>query len=560
MRQRLLVTVLAVLGVILAFIVRRWSRQRIAYFAEQVGRYRTDAFNYTLYTAFMTALVALPFPLLGGVICLFILQGVPAENPAGVLATGFAQRLLLWYALSCFFFVCMPRGLADTHFRWSAATISAMKRAVWLLIVTLVPLAAVYESLDIVGSEPLSATIGRVLFTVAMLAVAVILFRLLRFSGPLFTEYIRRMGEGWIMRLRYVWMALVVLTPITLIVGSWLGYAYTAIQLSGRVEQSIVLVVIVGLLNALMLRWLFIARRRVAVEDARRRREQAEADRAGGSDDPDAPKPPLPSVEEDRLNLPAVSAQMRQLISTAIVMATLIGLFVIWADVMPALRVFDRVQLYPSITYLEDSGAASAVVYASAGATTNGSSGDAALLPSPADPSGLLMPGTGGAEIDTSVTTDGNITLADLGLAVIILALTVISFRNVPGLIDIVVLQRLPLDTGSRYALSTVIRYMHRDHRVWSRVQFAVDMSWSNIQWLAAALTFGLAFGLQEIFANFVSGLIILAERPIRIGDTVTIGSLSGTVTRIKHASHNDHRLGAQGTRDSQQDRSSRRT
>ena len=44
----------------------------------------------------------------------------------------------------------------------------------------------------------------------------------------------------------------------------------------------------------------------------------------------------------------------------------------------------------------------------------------------------------------------------------------------------------------------------------------------------------GLGFGLQEIFANFVSGLIILFEKPVRIGDVVTIGNLSGTVSRIR--------------------------
>ena len=43
-----------------------------------------------------------------------------------------------------------------------------------------------------------------------------------------------------------------------------------------------------------------------------------------------------------------------------------------------------------------------------------------------------------------------------------------------------------------------------------------------------------MGFGLQEIFANFVSGLIILFERPVRIGDVVTIGNLSGTVSRIR--------------------------
>ena len=44
----------------------------------------------------------------------------------------------------------------------------------------------------------------------------------------------------------------------------------------------------------------------------------------------------------------------------------------------------------------------------------------------------------------------------------------------------------------------------------------------------------GLGFGLQEIFANFVSGLIILFERPVRVGDVVTIDSVTGVVSRIR--------------------------
>ncbi len=49
-----------------------------------------------------------------------------------------------------------------------------------------------------------------------------------------------------------------------------------------------------------------------------------------------------------------------------------------------------------------------------------------------------------------------------------------------------------------------------------------------------AAVGVGLGFGLQEIFANFISGLILLFEQPIRVGDTVTIDGTSGTVSRIR--------------------------
>jgi small-conductance mechanosensitive channel len=58
-----------------------------------------------------------------------------------------------------------------------------------------------------------------------------------------------------------------------------------------------------------------------------------------------------------------------------------------------------------------------------------------------------------------------------------------------------------------------------------------IGIEWAKLQWLVAAFGVGLGFGLQEIFANFISGLIILFEKPIRIGDTVTIRDLTGSVT-----------------------------
>ena len=62
----------------------------------------------------------------------------------------------------------------------------------------------------------------------------------------------------------------------------------------------------------------------------------------------------------------------------------------------------------------------------------------------------------------------------------------------------------------------------------------SIGLKWSNIQWLIAALSVGLGFGLQEVVANFVCGLIVLFEQPLRIGDTVTIGDVNGTVSRIR--------------------------
>ena len=74
-----------------------------------------------------------------------------------------------------------------------------------------------------------------------------------------------------------------------------------------------------------------------------------------------------------------------------------------------------------------------------------------------------------------------SITAADIGLSLIVLAATWVAFRNVPGLIEIVVLQRLPLDAGSRYALSTVLRYMIAIVGVAFAFQ-TVNIPWSSVQ------------------------------------------------------------------------------
>jgi len=111
--------------------------------------------------------------------------------------------------------------------------------------------------------------------------------------------------------------------------------------------------------------------------------------------------------------------------------------------------------------------------------------------------------------------------------------MTVVAVRNLPGLLEILVWQRMALMAGERYAANTIITYaLTLLGGTWAFS--AVGLSWGKLQWLFAAVGLGLGFGLQEIFANLVSGIILLFERPVRVGDTVTVGDIVGTVTRIR--------------------------
>ena len=125
------------------------------------------------------------------------------------------------------------------------------------------------------------------------------------------------------------------------------------------------------------------------------------------------------------------------------------------------------------------------------------------------------------------------ITLADLLLSLIIVIITVVASKHFPALLEIVLLKRFSFTSGGRYAATTLSRYVIAVVGTLVALN-TIGASWSQVQWLAAALSVGIGFGLQEIVANFISGIIILFERPIRVGDVVTVGEVDGTVTRIQ--------------------------
>ncbi len=137
------------------------------------------------------------------------------------------------------------------------------------------------------------------------------------------------------------------------------------------------------------------------------------------------------------------------------------------------------------------------------------------------------------SETISGANTLVDVTLQSLIYALITLLVTIVGVRNLPGILELLVLRRLELSPGTGYAVTTLLRYLILMTGLLSAFSI-LGFQWSRLQWLVAAFGVGLGFGLQEIFANFISGLILLFERPIRIGDIVTIDDLSGTVSKIE--------------------------
>jgi small-conductance mechanosensitive channel len=88
------------------------------------------------------------------------------------------------------------------------------------------------------------------------------------------------------------------------------------------------------------------------------------------------------------------------------------------------------------------------------------------------------------------------------------------------------------LDPGMRLSAGTLFGYAGYVVAI-ALALSAVGIGLERVAWIASALSVGIGFGLQAVVQNFVSGLILLAERPVRVGDWVSLGGVEGDIRRI---------------------------
>jgi len=262
--------------------------------------------------------------------------------------------------------------------------------------------------------------------------------------------------------------------PIALFVAVGFGYYYTALKLSDRLIDTLYLLMLWLVIEATFVRGLSVAARRLAYQRALSKRQAAKE--AGDGET---------VVEEPTLDIEQVNQQSLRLIRLTLLGGFVAALYWVWSDLITVFSYLDNITLYE---YTSGTGAAMSMV---------------------------------------------PITIGNLIGALAIVGITFALARNLPGLLEVLVLSNLELAQGSAYATTTLLSYVIAGIGFVSTLS-TLGVSWDKLQWLVAALSVGLGFGMQEIFANFISGIMILFERPVRIGDTITIGSLSGTVSKIR--------------------------
>ena len=454
---------------------RRSFKQRLAAMQPYIGKVSFDRFALTLQAYWTTALLALPEPLL-----LYTLAQLTAA-PTGFSAS--FSRALTVGALVLLFMEFMRQvvrkgGLAEVHFRVRPTTLAFLRRNNRWLIVVIVPIVVVMVLLNAQATPEIRDGLGRIALLVLCLALAVFGAQIVRRARlPV------RVGAPRRWYAMYLGYPSLVAVPLALIALSMLGYHYSAKQLLGLLMQSIAVIAVAMLVYYTLVRAFMVYERQLALERLREKRAAAIAKNADRDAAERSAEGVPDTIDDQEIDRHTMTTQTNAVIRLLVWGGAIVAVAAVWHHLLPIVRSLDEV-----------------IVWQTA-----------------ADGAGVVQ----------------GVTLWSLLVALTVFTVSVIAVKNLPGVLEVAILSRMDLAAGTGYAVTTVLKYAI----VLGGVLTAANMlgaDWSKLQWLVAALSVGLGFGLQEIVANFVSGIVILFEKPFRLGDTVTIDTYTGTVTRIR--------------------------
>jgi len=462
-------------GIALIGFMRERMFEDVKIRAQKIGKVKQDNFWHTPMTILVCGLRALPVPLM--IMLVFILMAL------GTNTNPFIESLrdaFLYLALFVLFFNFLREcnrdaSLFDAHFNLPQSIRQSLnKNLKWLEPSMAVTIGLIILARDS-RSENIYGGVGVFSFIILGTLLTIFFYKALWQHKDIFAKVLPK--DSFVRRYDNPIFALLIGLPILGIILASFGYFDTATELMERMFLSSQLGVLAYISYGLIRRTVNILQRRVSLRQAIERREKLVRARKDRVDAEGQGQQPLPQIDYEQIDVETLSRQTTQLLLTLVVIGFSVLMWVVWRDLLPALGVFDEVKIWGQ--------------------------------------------------------DDVNVTLWDLMQWAIILIFTVIAGKNLPGFLEIFLLNRTSLETGTKYAIRTILGYVI----VVLGMLLAFDQlgtKWSQLQWIVAALGVGIGFGLQEIIANFISGLIILFERPVRVGDYISIGDQSGTVGRIQ--------------------------
>lgn len=393
--------------------------------------------------------------------------------------------LMLALHLMCFLYmrqIMEPNSLVQRHFSINPAIITQNRiliDQIWYFSIPMLIIANMREA------EPTKISGDVIGYILMMLGFLYLTFFAMATIKRMLIHYSPTM-TFWILS------AAGVATPLTIAVMLGMGYYYTVIQLLNRVAITLYIGFAYLIVASTLRRELYVAEIRIMrnVRTAMLNNRENKADNAKGANGQGASASGSAAssfgARFENFRLELVNNRAFKLFNAILLTITIYFMYQQWSDLAGVLTYLDKIYLWQNVKVVD------------------------------------------------GVTITSSLSIGDILLAIVIVIVAVILNHNLPMLIERLFMLRSGVGARSTsYTIKLITSYVITGLGIIFAAG-ALGISWDNLQWLVAALSVGLGFGLQEIFANFVSGLIILFERQIRVGDIVTIDNLSGTVNKIR--------------------------
>ncbi|MCK5665553.1 MAG: mechanosensitive ion channel, partial [Thiotrichaceae bacterium] len=348
---------------------------------------------------------------------------------------------------------------AEIHFKWSATLISGLRCELRRLMITFLPIIFITKILIYEVETTISGGLVRIALILILITFAIFFYRLVKPKTGILYSIAGKYPDSYFAQYQTLWFITGLIGIFVLFGLIFAGYVYTAAQLTASLLYTAWLIFIIVILQQISVRWLLLTQRRYALTIAYEKRieivKKKSMDEHQEQDIPDHSM----DFDEPEIDIVSLSEESIKLLNMVLFILGIVGLSAIWSGVLPALGFFEQFVLWHH--------------------------------------SGLI----------DGVETIIPVTLWDLILALLIMVLTIVSAKRLPAIIEILLLQNTAVSSGDRYTITTLINYAIVGTGFFS-VFNILGADWVRFQWLFAALSVGIGFGLQEIVANFISGII----------------------------------------------------
>ena len=388
---------------------------------------------------------------------------------------------LLMLHLICFLYmrhIMEPNSLVQRHFSVSPRVIAQNRAIIDQLWFVSIPMLMIANMREAEPTKISGDVIGYPLMVFGFLYLTFFAIKTVKRS----IERVKPDMTFWTLSI------ISIVTPLTITVMLGLGYYYTVIQLLNRVAITLYICFLYLILSNTLRRELYVAEVKMlsAIRSRMQQTHEAQANAANVTATATATPEMQGKHRLESFRLELVNGRAYKLFNACLLTVFIYFMYQQWNDLAGVLTYLDHIYLWESIKIIDGQ------------------------------------------------TITSTLSLGDVLLAIVIVIVAVILNHNLPLLIERLFMIRKGVGAKSTsYTIKLITSYTITTLGVIFAAG-ALGISWDNLQWLVAALSVGLGFGLQEIFGNFVSGIIILFERQLRVGDIVTLSDLSGTVSRIR--------------------------